>query len=182
MSRGRYITDSGLVEGMKIHNLTFIKEVDPVYKPQEGKADRLYRRALCKCSCGNEKEICLDNFRRGKIESCGCVQKAAVRDNTLTHGLSKSPEYKVYMGMKGRCHNPSHVDYHNYGARGISVCEHWRGSFNNFIEDMGERPSDIHTIERVDNNGNYSPDNCVWLLRELQNCNKRKYKKRIKQE
>ena len=91
-------------------------------------------------------------------------------------GNSKFPEYKVWQNMNRRCYNPNDSSYSNYGGRGIIVCERWRHSFQNFIEDMGRRPIDRlskFTIERINNDGNYEPSNCKWLLQEEQFLNKR---------
>lgn len=89
-----------------------------------------------------------------------------------THGMSKSPEYMIWQNMKARCYYPRDISYVNYGGRGIKVCDRWLNSFDNFIADMGKRPKGT-SIERKNNDGDYSPENCVWLDRSLQNHNQR---------
>lgn len=89
-----------------------------------------------------------------------------------THGMRRSPEYTVWAHLKDRCHNPNSEDFKYYGARGISVCSEWRGSFPAFYRDMGPRPKG-GTIERENNNGNYEPGNCVWVSHHRQ-CNNRR--------
>lgn len=88
------------------------------------------------------------------------------------HGMTGCPEWRAWRNMKRRCDSPCRQDYHRYGGRGIKVCERWRDSFLAFYEDMGPRPSDQHTLERVDNDGNYEPSNCVWKTRKEQGQNR----------
>lgn len=151
--------------GNRYGKLVVIDEAEPIYSTG-GQRKRKQRRVKCQCDCGNTKEVFLTNLTTGKTESCGCISRK--------HGLSGTPEYKVWQGMIGRCHNPNHVDYCSYGEKGVEVCERWKDSFESFIADMGQRPTDAHTIERVDVYSGYSPDNCIWLESEKQAANKRK--------
>lgn len=126
---------------------------------------------LCKCDCGNEKVILEYNITSGNIKSCGCLHKNPT--HCITHGKTKSPEYSVWKGIKRRCYDTKFKHYDSYGGRGISVCDRWLESFENFLEDMGERPSNQHSIERRNNDGNYCKENCYWATKKEQGNNRR---------
>lgn len=129
-------------------------------------------RWLCVCECGNEIETTADSLQRGDAKSCGCLHREAVGTAARTHGRSGTPEHSIWKAMIRRCYNQNVKEYFRYGGRGIVVCERWR-SFENFLADMGERPSAEHSIDRKDNNGNYEPGNCRWATRKQQGRNKR---------
>lgn len=132
----------------------------------------------CLCDCGQEK-VCLGiNLKRGKSKSCGCLRSEITSARSLKHGNRKgknntSREYETWCSMIGRCETESNTSFHNYGARGISVCNRWRDSFELFLEDMGERPTSKHSLDRIDVNGNYEPSNCRWVTKEVQMRNRR---------
>lgn len=88
------------------------------------------------------------------------------------HGLKKTPEYSVWSAMKKRCYNQKSINYHLYGGSGVTVCDRWINSFNYFLEDMGQRPSKSHSIDRINNDGNYEPSNCRWATRQQQVINR----------
>lgn len=125
----------------------------------------------CICDCGNEKRVYKGNFVSGKSKSCGCYAKEVTSAEKKTHGKSKSPIYGIWANMLRRCDYPKADRYDSYGGRGITVCEEWRNSFEQFYKDMGDKPSREHSIGRIDNDGDYCPDNCRWETREEQSCN-----------
>ena len=121
----------------------------------------------CVCDCGTERKVFGNSLTASKSVSCGCFAADQVR----THGMSHSKVYAVWEGMKARCANPSNTYWHRYGGRGIGVCSRWQ-SFENFFADMGEPPTEQHSIGRIDNDGNYEPGNVQWETAEQQNHNK----------
>lgn len=123
------------------------------------------------CDCGNTTVIPANRVTIGKTKSCGCQKHAG---NCRTHGMSRTNTYESWLGMRSRCGDPSDKSYSNYGGRGISVCERW-SLFENFLADMGACPKGL-SIERLDNNGDYEPCNCIWADSVTQSRNRRNVK------
>lgn len=130
-------------------------------------------RWLCKCVCGKEKIICGHHLKARRTQSCGCLHKENAAKINFLHGKSNTAENLAWKNIKQRCLNPKNKHYKNYGGRGITICDRWRDSFENFLEDMGERPSPKHSIDRIDNNQGYYKENCKWSTKSEQNSNKR---------
>ena len=99
-----------------------------------------------------------------------------MRNEMTTHGLSRTPEYNAWIDMKQRCFNPNHQHYLHYGGRGITVCDRWKNSFEDFLADMGSRPTAKHSLDRIDNDGDYCPENCKWSTKAEQQNNRRNNK------
>lgn len=151
------------VVGNKYNRWTVIKELEPKNNQ---------RTVLCECSCKNHttREVYLNNLRYNKSLSCGCIP---LEKNTI-HGMSNDRLYTIHKGILARCNNKNHRDYHNYGGRGIVVCDEWKNNFMSFYNwAIKNGYEDNLTLERVNVDGNYEPTNCTWITIAEQQLNKR---------
>jgi len=156
------------LSGQRFGRLTVINQAD-------NKSGRVCWN--CKCECGNTKIISAKTLLNGGTQSCGCLRQQMIAQKNTKHGKSirgqVTPEYLTWCEIIKRTENPSCLGFKNYGGRGISMCQEWRESFETFLNDMGKKPTPLHSIERINNESNYSPLNCKWASRKEQNRNKR---------
>ena len=128
----------------------------------------------CRCECGSIRDYRASSLRNGDTKSCGCLNQALRSQRKTIHGKSKTAEYRIWLHMISRCHKETDKSYQRYGQRGITVCDAWRHSFPTFLHDLGPRPTLKHSIERIDNNAGYSPENTIWATSDIQVRNTRR--------
>lgn len=157
----------------KFNKLTLLKEVSPHVTV----SGNIHRKATFKCDCGNVKDIQISSVINSITVSCGCHSKKMAsnraKKRNLKHGKYNSPEYNAWISMKKRCLNKNHKAYNYYGGRGIKVCDKWIDSFENFIQDIGLRPSKKHSLDRINNQLGYFKENCRWSTKKEQARNQR---------
>lgn len=160
-----------MLTGKQFARLTVVSRAPNNHRPNA--------RWLCHCVCGKETVVYGCDLVSGHTKSCGCLQperaSETARVTSKKHGYFGTKVYGVWSSMITRCENSNCPEYKNYGGRGIKVCKRWRRSFIAFLEDMGEPPSGL-TLDRTNNNGNYTPSNCRWATRFQQTHNRRNSK------
>lgn len=131
---------------------------------------------LCRCDCGSEKIVRLTKLRTGSTRPCGCLSRELVVARNTTHGLRNHPLYPAWFQMRQRCSNKNNERWIDYGGRGIRVCARWN-SFENFLSDMGQKPTAKHSLDRIDVDGDYEPSNCRWSTASEQMAGRRSKEK-----
>jgi len=149
--------------GERFEMLVVIRETGTYYMPPGGQGRAPL--VLCRCDCGKERTVTRGRLQSGRAKSCGC------RNFRGTHRMHGTPAHTSWRAMIARCTRKADPGYHNYGGRGIAICEKWK-TFRGFYADMGDPPAS-HTLDRIDNNGNYEPSNCRWATPTQQMRNAR---------
>lgn len=159
--------------GQRFGRLTVVKKIGIKNAGQRGSKSVW----LCKCDCGNEKEVLRNSLISGNTKSCGCLGVETKKLMHLKHGMAKKRLWKIWTGIRDRCNNPNNSSYHYYGGRGISVCDEWNDFEKFMIWSISNGYDDTLTIDRIDTNGNYEPSNCKWSTRKEQTRNRNITKK-----
>lgn len=156
------------IKGQRFGKLIVLERAENRIR-ESGRQDVVW---VCKCDCGNSKNIRSTYLLQGLTKSCGCIAIEKVKNLNLSHNMCQTKEYKAWSKLKSRCYTKTDNKYYAYGARGIKVCDRWLESFENFYKDMGDAPTKKHSIDRINVNGNYEPLNCRWATNKEQSNNK----------
>lgn len=156
------------IKGKRFGKLIAIERVKNVKKKVSWK---------CLCDCGKETNVLTTNLTSNRIKSCGCLKNQKLIERSTKHNQRHTKLYEVWKTMKQRCSNPNHKSYHNYGGRGIIVCDEWKNNYQAFYEwSMNNGYKEGLSIDRINNDGNYEPSNCRWTDKITQNNNTRQNK------
>jgi hypothetical protein len=136
-----------------------------------GKDNRNNATWQCVCDCGGKSIVSTSDLNKGRTNSCGCLRRERMKNLNKSHGQSYSKTYQSWVKAKDRCFNPKHVAFHKYGGAGITVCDRWKNSFENFYADMGDPPTEKHSLDRIENSKGYDPENCRWATKKQQSEN-----------